>query len=463
MDLSFFASLLDGSLFGSFLGASSFGGIEWSFTLRNVLLGTTLLGVVGGVLGCFTLLRRESLLGDALAHAALPGVCIAYLITGAKSSGPLFLGALVAGVVGALTILVVVRWSKLVTDAAIGIVLSVFFGLGIMLLTYIQKLPLGNQSGLDKYLFGQAATLMPQDVQLMALLGAAVLVLLALFFKELKLLTFDREYAASLGMPVLRLEVLMTLLLVAVVVVGLSTVGAVLMVATLVTPAAAARQWTDRLGWMLVLAALIGGGSGMVGALASASVDRLPTGPVVVLVASALLTLSITLAPRRGLLWSRLRYLRMVRRIRRENLLKDLWNFGERRGDEPGQRVPWTYVMGLRGLTGGRVEATARALEQEGLVRRGERDLRLTTSGIAAAQAMVRKHRLWEVYLTRKLELAEDHVHRDADVMEHALTPAAVAQLEEVLGYPTLDPHGRPIPPARGELVSTAPISGGAA
>jgi len=422
--------------------------MELSYTARNVLLGASLLGVVGGVLGCFAVLRRQSLLGDALAHAALPGVCLAYLVTRAKSPAPLFVGALLAGLLGALLILAVVRYSRIKDDSAIGIVLSVFFAVGIVLLTHIQKLSYGNQSGLDKYLFGQAATLMQRDVRLMAILGSAVLVTVVLFYKELKLLCFDREFGASLGFPMRRVEVLLTLLLVTVVVVGLQTVGVVLMVATLVTPAAAARQWTERLGVMLLLAALVGGGAGAVGALLSATVPRLPTGPVIVLASSAVLAASLVLAPRRGMLWAALERTRLVRRIRHENLLKDLYVWGERQDGVPGGTVPWSYLRGTRGQSGWLLGKVARRLERRGLLEAGEHGAALTPEGLAAASRIVRKHRLWEVYLTRRLELPSDHVHRDADAMEHTLTDDALAKLEEVLGHPAVDPHGRPIPPA---------------
>lgn len=420
-----------------------------SFTARNVLLGATFLGVVGGVVGCFTLLRRQSLLGDALAHAALPGVCLAYLVTQSKSPAPLFAGALAAGLAGALLILGVVRWSRIKEDSAIGIVLSVFFGVGIVLLTHIQKLPFGNQSGLDKFLFGQAATLVPRDLAVMGVLGALVLLLTGAFFKELKLLAFDREFGASLGFPMRRLEVLLTLLLVVVVVVGLQTVGVVLMVATLVTPAAAARQWTERLGVMLLLAAAVGGGAGAAGALVSASAAGLPTGPVIVLCSSAVLVFSLVLAPRRGLLWAWLESRRVARRIRRENLLKDLYVWGERRGGDWRQPVPWTFLMGTRGQSGRQLAAVAERLRAQGLLEKGEPGARLTTRGLEAAEGVVRKHRLWELYLTRRLELASDHVHRDADAMEHALSDEAVGRIDELLGFPREDPHGRPIPPRR--------------
>lgn len=427
--------------------------MELSFAARNVLVGATLLGALGGMVGSFALLRRQSLLGDALAHAALPGVCLGFLLTGAKSPLPLFAGALAAGLAGSLLILATVRWSRIKEDSAIGIVLSVFFGIGIVLLTYIQKLPAGNQSGLDKYLFGQAATLVEDDLKVMAVLGAVVLAVVLGLFKEFKLLAFDPGFGASLGFPMKRLEVLMTLLLVVVVVVGLQTVGVVLIVATLITPAAAARQWTDRLGTMVALSAGIGALAGVAGSLASASVPRLPTGPVIVVVSSAVLIVSLLFAPQRGIVWAMLRERQVARRIRRENLLKDLYLMGERRidGGDWESFLSWPLLMGMRGQTSGALTASARPLLAAGLVERTEDALRLTPEGRAAAESVVRKHRLWEVYLTRRLELPSDHVHRDAEAMEHALTDRAVAELEEALGFPQVDPHGRPIPPRPGK------------
>lgn len=422
--------------------------MDLTFSARNVLIGATLLGGLGGMLGSFALLRRQSLLGDALAHAALPGVCLGFILTGSKTPLPLFLGALAAGLLGSLLILAIVRWSRVKEDSAIGIILSVFFGAGIVLLTWIQKRPEGNQSGLDKYLFGQAATLVEEDLKVMAILGAIVLVAVLLFYKELKLLSFDRAFGASLGYPMKSLEVLLTLLLVVVVVVGLQTVGVVLIVAALITPAAAARQWTDRLGTMVLLAAGIGAASGVAGSLASAYVPRLPTGPVIVVVSSGILIVSLLFAPHRGLIWALLRERAVAARIRRENLLKDLWLQGERQGDWNGF-LSWPLLMGVRGQTSGNLARSARPLARAGLVERSGDSLRLTPEGRAEAEKVVRKHRLWELYLTRRLELPSDHVHRDAEAMEHALSDDAVLRLEELLGFPAADPHGRPIPPRR--------------
>ncbi len=429
--------------------------MELSFTARTVLLGATLLGAIGGAIGCFALLRRQSLLGDALAHTALPGVCLAYLVTGSKSQLPLLAGAAVVGLLGAFAIAGIARLSRLSEDAAIGIVLSVFFGCGIVLLTIIQRLPAGNQSGLDKFLFGQAAALLPRDVALLAVIGTAVALVLALFWKELELLCFDRDFGASLGFAMGRLEVVLLLVLVVVVVVGLQTVGVVLMVATLFTPAAAARQWTDRLRPMVLLAAALGAASGGAGALLSAGIARVPTGPVIVLVASAILVCSLLLAPGRGQLWSWLRHRRLEARIRQENLLKDLYLWGERHGSFDVV-APWAHLRGERGTSGPRMDRTARGLRGRSLLACDARGARLLALGIAAAEQVVRKHRLWELYLTRRLELPSDHVHRDAELMEHTLDEAAVLRLEQLLGYPGHDPHGRPIPRRSGAVAEHA-------
>ncbi|HEX4953606.1 MAG TPA: iron chelate uptake ABC transporter family permease subunit [Thermoanaerobaculia bacterium] len=420
-----------------------------SYTAQVVLAGVTVLGVAAGVVGSLALLRRQSLLSDALAHAALPGVCLAFLLTHSKSSLPLLLGALVAGLLGALLVVAIVRLSRIKEDAAIGVVLSVFFALGIVLLTRIQKLPFGNQSGLDKFLFGQAATLMPRDVALIAALATLALLAVGVFYKELKLLCFDREFGQTQGLAMRRIELLLTLLLVTVVVVGLQAVGVVLMVAALITPAAAARQWTDRFGVMLLVAAALGGGVAAAGVVLSARVANAPTGPAIVVVSSAVLVVSLLFAPQRGLIWARLASRKVAGRIRRENLLKDLYLHAERRGAESLAPVPWRELMGIRGQSRKGIGGLARSLARQGLLTLDDRGLALSAAGFAEAEGVVRRHRLWEVYLTRRLELPSDHVHRDAEVMEHALSSEAVRDLEELLGWPEMDPHGRPIPRRR--------------
>lgn len=419
-------------------------------TFQTVILGTTVLGAVGGVIGCFALLRRQSLLGDALSHAALPGVCVAFILVGGKDSSALLLGALVSGIVGALFILLVVRGSRIKEDSAIGIVLSVFFGLGIVLLTRIQRGESGDQTGLETFLFGQAATLMVRDIWLFVIVGLVVLAVVAAFFKEFKLLCFDLSFGTTVGYPMRRLEITLTCLLVVVVVIGLQTVGVVLMLAALITPAAAARQWTDRFARMLVLSGAIGGLSSAVGVFVSDASERhpLPTGPVIVLTSSTFLILSLLLAPRRGMVWALWHRRELAWRIRRENLLKDLYGWGERRGNW-GDAASLPALMGIRGQSGRRVLRTAGRLEKSGQVELLGQELRLTAAGLDEAERVVRKHRLWELYLSRRLDLPADHLHRDAEAMEHALTDEAASEFEELLGFPEVDPHGRRIPPRR--------------
>jgi manganese/zinc/iron transport system permease protein len=275
----------------------------FDYTIRNVALGAAVLGVVGGVLGSFAILRRQGLFGDALAHATLPGVCVAFILSGAKSPAVLLSGAALSAGLGALLILTVVNRTRIKQDAALGIVLSVFFGAGTVLLTYIGRSGSGDQSGLDRFIFGQAATIVRDDVVTMGILAALALLVVALLFKEFKLLSFDPAFAASLGFPVGRLNVLLTLLIVVAVIVGIQAVGVVLMAAMLIIPAAAARQWTDGLGAMVVISSLFGAFSGVSGALISATGANLPTGPLIVLCATALLVLSLFLGRSRGFLW----------------------------------------------------------------------------------------------------------------------------------------------------------------
>lgn len=286
----------------------------FDYTLRNVALGSMLLGIVSGVLGAFAVLRRQGLLGDTLAHAALPGIAIAFMLTGSRETIVLLLGAGIAGWIGTLLFLRIVRDTTISEDTALGVILSTFFGVGILLLTLIQNQNNANQAGLDRYLFGQAAALVASNVRTFAILGALALAVLLIFYKEFKLLSFDPAFAASIGLPTRTLDILLTSLLVVAVMIGLQTVGVVLMAAMVIGPGAAARQWTDRLMTMLILAGLFGALAGVIGAVISVQAEGLPTGPMIILTLTTIVLVSLFLAPRHGYLPE---YLRQ-RRNRRE-------------------------------------------------------------------------------------------------------------------------------------------------
>jgi manganese/zinc/iron transport system permease protein len=267
-----------------------------------ILLGCMLLGLSSGVIGCFAYLRKQSLMGDALSHAALPGICITFMLTGSKSILLFLVGAAIAGIIATFGIGYVTRHTRIKQDSALAIVLSVFFGFGIVLLTQIQHSGSGNQSGLDKFLFGQAASMVRSDVITISIICLLLLSVSALLFKEFKLVSFDPGFARGMGYPVAFLEQLIMFLIVTAVVVGIQAVGVVLMAALLITPAVSARYWTDKLGVMIVISGLFGALSGFIGTLISASGNNLPTGPLTVLAATALFVLSLLAAPRRGVI-----------------------------------------------------------------------------------------------------------------------------------------------------------------
>ena len=273
------------------------------YTLQNVALGAAILGVVSGVLGSFAVLRQQSLVGDALSHAALPGVCLGFMVAGTRDLGAIMAGALLTGGLAALAILALTRLTRLKTDAAIGISLSVFFALGVVLLTVIQGSGGASQAGLESFLFGQAAAILRSDLEVMGAITGVALAVVLLLWKEFKLVTFDPTFARTLGLPVTVLEVTLTVMVALAVVVGLQMVGVVLMAAMVIAPAVAARQWTRRLEHMVVLSALIGMASGVTGAVISALGRGLATGPLIVLSASAIVLVSILFAPGRGVVW----------------------------------------------------------------------------------------------------------------------------------------------------------------
>lgn len=285
----------------------------FDYTARNVALGCVILGITCGVLGSFAVLRKQSLIGDALSHAALPGIVAAFLLAQAKAPIWLMLGAAIAAYVGMKAVTAIAESVGLSMDAALAIVLTTFFGFGVVLLSIANKSPLANQAGLDRFLFGQAASLVANQVYTMAAVGGAAVLTVALLYSRFKIVTFDPLFARSLGMPVGKLQSLLTMLLIASIVIGLNTVGVILMSAMIVAPAAAARQWTERLGKLIFLSALFGTVAGLFGAIVSLSAPRTPTGPVIVLALAVIVTISVLFAPARGIIWGKVRHAKVRR------------------------------------------------------------------------------------------------------------------------------------------------------
>ena len=274
-----------------------------SYTTQMVLLGTALLGLASGIAGTFAVLRKESLIGDGLSHAALPGVVIAFLLTGIKDIEVLIAGAALSSITAAWLITITVENSKIKFDGALATILSAFFGLGMVLLTYVQSLNNAGQAGLSKFIFGQAATILARDVYITSAAALIIIVLTVLFWKELKLISFDVEYAKTLQIPVTFTLILYRSLLIMTIIIGIQSVGAILISSLLIAPAVGARQWTNKLSTMCILAGLFGMISAIGGTIWSTAVPKLPTGPAIIVILSILVLLSLIFAPNRGMLW----------------------------------------------------------------------------------------------------------------------------------------------------------------
>lgn len=401
-----------------------------------VLLGSVLLGAAGGLLGSFAVLRKQGLLGDTLAHAALPGVAVAFLLMEVKFLPGLLLGALGSALLGAAFIYLLTTRTKIKMDTAMASVLSVFFGVGILLLTYIQKLPLSAQSGLQGFLFGQAAALVKNDVIWMAVFFLAIILMVMCFWKELKIFVFDRDFAQVLGFKRWILELLFMTIFVAAILMCLQAVGVVLTAAVFITPAVAALMWSNRLVMVVCLSTFFGILAGFGGATLSAMFSNTPTGPVIVVILTVIFAASFLFAPRKGIVHKWLVHKKYSAKVEMENVLGRFF-----REMEKGSSIwklqdykDFGYKMGI-----------LKSLVKRKFVKLDAGELSLTAKGMEESRKVIEKHRLWETYLVENLSLAPDHVHRDAEMMEHALDDNLVKELRRELGNPKKDPHGKPI------------------
>ena len=305
-----------------------------NYNTRLVVICTLLLGCACGLMGGFLLLRKRSLMGDTLSHATLPGVCSAFifavLLGGEGKSLPLLMfGATITGVLGCAAVLFIRNHSRIKDDAAMGIVLSVFFGAGVALLTIATKLPGGSAAGLESFIYGKTASMVLADFWILTSVTCTVLCVSVICFKEFCLLCFDDAFASAQGLPVKMLDVLLLGLVTAVTVAGLQAVGLILIIAFLITPAAAARFWVGRLDRMLVLSALIGGISGWLGASVSALLPNMPAGALIVLVAASCFLFSMVFGSERGVFVRFYRQRRLKTGIGRQHLLRALYEILE--------------------------------------------------------------------------------------------------------------------------------------
>lgn len=420
----------------------------WSFEDINatwVLIGSLLLGMSASVIGAFAFLRRRSLLGDALAHAALPGVMMAFLLSGSRDAEIIFIGALASSLIGFWVIDWLPKNTKIKPDAALAITLSFFFALGLMLLSYIQSSELPNKSGLDKLLFGQAAAITAEDIHILVMVTSVILFAVILFFQKFRLITFNRLYAQTLGVPVKFYEMLLAVLIVLSVVVGLQLVGVVLMAAILLTPIAAARFWSHQLSTLLILAGLFGALSAALGSQISYIAPAMPTGPWIVVSLSMLFLMSFVFAPKHGLLKRYNDYRNLRRRVMQENVLRTLYKLLERNHFQQND-FTLAQITSLRSISSQQLQTTLKQLIQRHWVEEVQQHFYLTEAGLHKAIKLTRRHRLWESYLSQHADLSSEQVHHQAEKMEHILNKDQEEQIVAELMQHLADPHGKPIP-----------------
>lgn len=403
--------------------------------VTTALLAAALLGTACGLLGTFVVVRRMALTGDMLSHAVLPGIVLGIALHPDRNPLLVLLCAVAAGIAGTWSMSAIVRHTKLKPDAALALILSVFFALGIALVSRLQP------PGVHAFLYGQIAAIDRADLLLLAAVCAATLIVVPSMFRILSVISFDAPFSRLIGLRVKPVEILFYLLLTVVIVVAMQAVGVVLVTAMLVTPAAAARFCTNTLHKMAAIACALGALGGTLGVWISARHEGMPTGPLMALSVTALFAIALLFGKRRGLIPTHLRKRREAIRILGEDVLKKLWYSEELAGRE----TKLTEAEFKQSLPGS-IQSAFRKLQDASHIGIKDFKVNLTPSGRKRAAELVRAHRLWERYLTEQGGFKPDHVHDPAERAEHWLDEQGRRTLEENLGHPTVDPHGSPIP-----------------
>lgn len=399
------------------------------------------MGVSCGILGSYVVVRRVALVGDALSHAVFPGVVAGFMWSPEKNLLVIFGCAVVAGLLGVGMVRAIVKSTRIKDDAALGIVLASFFAVGILWNSTDQ------QSGVKHFLFGNLSTISGMDLGLMAGASGVVVLAVLLLLRPFQVLSFDEGFAVGLGYPVKVLNLIFFGLLTFSVVVALQAVGVVLVSAMLITPAATAYLLTDRLERMMGYSVVFGCLAATVGWWVSSTQSGLAPGPVISLTAAFVFCVVYFCAPRHGVLAKWLRRVRGNERVHRENVLKAIYRELERDGfEDSGLSI--SELAKVRKCTLDEATREAKMLESAGEAtwEEGKSAIYLTPSGWRRAAEIVRNHRLWELYLTDQADYEADHVHDDAEVIEHLLGAETVRRLEREMNFPEMDPHGKPIP-----------------
>ncbi len=415
-----------------------------SLYVIGIILCCGLIGAVSASAGVYAVLQKKSLLTDAISHALLPGIMVGFLLGGGQSPWWISIFGCLTGLAAAYLSDWLQSKSPLSTDASIGISLSVFFGLGVCLLSYVQQLQIEGQSSLMHILLGNAASMQERDLWFFGILTLLVLAVNRWLHKEFALLCFNPDYAESIGLPVARLRFVLRTLTVLTIVAGIQAVGVVLMASCLIVPSIAAQYWSYRMKSISLIAIITGCLSGTLGAFISYIFDHVPTGPIIVIILSFLCFLSVLIGSRNGMWHRYLRQRKNESKIQGEHLLKTIYHLS----NEKLQDIHAAQLRSQAGLSKIQFARGLSWLKRSGLVSVNNHAIKISEATRSEAGRIVRLHRLWELYLLKRLNLPADHVHEHAEQIEHVLSPKLEAALLKDLSFPTHDPHNSEIPNA---------------
>lgn len=408
-----------------------------------ILVSALFLSMSSSILGSILFHRRQALIGDVIAHSVLPGVCIAFLFFQQKQLLWFLIGGSTTAFAATYFVQYLHRKKVLSEDILLASTLSVFFGIGILLLSYIQQLPWGNQSGIDRFIFGQASTLSFLDAQVIAAISMAVLILFIVGLRAIKIWVFDGQFAGTLSFPFKIIEALFVLFLCVLVMAGLQSVGIVLMSAMFVLPPSIAHFWKRSFLAGIWVAGIVSFVASAIGISLSLFLPHIPTGPSIVVSLFFLLIISL-LFGKYNSLYSKLKgKQKYLNKVDEEHLLKSIYKLMESKG------VECIDIHDLHKYTKtpfSKIEKTCRKLEKRKLIKYSNNQITFTPSGKAASKRIVRLHRLWELYLSEYLHLPEDHLHESAEDIEHYITPEIEAHLLTIMNFPKKDPHQKDIP-----------------
>ena len=405
----------------------------------RALAASSMVGIMCGVLGCFIVLRNMALIGDALAHAILPGVVAAYVL-GVGTTLGYFGGATVAGLLTVIAITWLQRNVKTKNDAAIGIIFTAMFSIGVIGISRVSRIP-GSHIDLKDFLFGNVLGVGNDDLYLTAAITVYVLISVAIFYRYLFITTFQPIIAETMGISSSTVHYFLMLLLSFAVVASLSTVGVILVVAMLVTPASTALLLSDRLHRVLIWSAVFGLLSA-VGGMIMAMLLEMPPGPAMAVVATMLYLVAAFFSPKKGLVFRFFQRRNLQRKIHLEDTLKQAFRLQQR------EQLTMDKLLGNLGFNKAILQQQMAILRNKGWLEK--KQLFLTDNGKEEASRLVRAHRLWETYLANEVGLNTEQIHEDAEKYEHLLTDEILDEVDEKLGFPTTDPHGSPIPARRG-------------